>query len=113
MASIKFIVEGTDKGRFLLSSLMHDESFLASKAKSLVVAFEGIDEELAHWLISNINAHHTVVSAVHPDQPEKTPIKEPVSSHETSASRGTPAVVSKQPSSEAVKAESLDWQKSR
>ena len=63
MASIKFFVDGSERGKLLLSSLLHDESLLKSKAKTLVVEFEDVDEELTHWLISNIHSLHTDMGA--------------------------------------------------
>ncbi len=78
MASIKFFVDGSERGKLLLSSLLHDEALLKSKAKTLVVEFEDVDEELTHWLISNIHSLHTDMGA---KVSAETPIKQPPSHH--------------------------------
>lgn len=71
MAAIRFVVDGSERSRLLLSTLFHDEALLKSEAKQFYVDFKDVDEELAHWLISNIHSIHTSVSDVKHIVPEE------------------------------------------
>ena len=75
MAAIRFVVDGSERSKLLLSNLFHDEALLKSEAKQFYIDFKDVDEELAHWLISNIHSIHTSISEVQHIKEEK---KEPI-----------------------------------